>query len=280
MADKAENGVSALCTTAIFSSPVLTEAGEPFVRAWVLPAGDLLRFERAHFFVTPEDIHSETDGATELEVALLLQGPATALQRERQGRPVLHGSAVAMSGGAVAFAAHSGDGKSGLAAALVQAGHPLLADDLVVLDPAGDALAILPGPASMRMWPDEAAHFVPDWESLPRVHPEIEKRVVAVGEGGWGAWCFEPRPLARLYLPDRRESDAEIAIEPVRGAEALWELARRSYLPQMVLALGLQPARLPILARAAQQGRLSRLSYPSGFEHLPRVVAAIEADLG
>lgn len=263
-----------------FSSPVLTETGEPFVCAWALPEGDLLRFEHAVFFVTPENVRSETDGVTELEVALLRQGPVTALQHERRGRPVLHGSAVVVGGCAIGFAAHSGDGKSALAAAFVQCGAALLADDLLTLDPSGEALTVLPGPASMRMWPDEAAHFLSNWESLPHVHPQIEKRVVAVGEDGWGMWCAEPQPLARLYLPDRGGPDTEVALTPVRGAEALYELARRSYLPQMVVALGLQPARLPILARAAQQGRLARLSYPSGFEHLPRVVAAIEADLG
>jgi hypothetical protein len=70
------------------------------------------------------------------------------ISQELRGVPALHASVVNVNRGAVAFLTHLAQGKSALAAALVDAGYPLLADDnlhilseddrsIIYKDPAG-----------------------------------------------------------------------------------------------------------------------------------------------
>lgn len=65
----------------------------------------------------------------------------------------LHAGAVALGGRAVAVAAGSGGGKSTLVAALVARGAPLVADDVVALEPGGDGLVAHPGPGALSLRP-------------------------------------------------------------------------------------------------------------------------------
>jgi hypothetical protein len=192
---------------------------------------------------------------------------------ELRGLPTLHASAVSINGGAVAFVSRHGGGKSGLAAAMVRAGFPLLTDDLLVLEERESRWEARPSYPEMRMWPDEAAHFVGPPKDLPLVQADSEKRRVAVGNGGFGSFLDASTPLACIYLASRRpETGGEIEIQPVSRSEALIELVRHSFSPRLVEAAGLQPARLDRLARLVRAVPVRRLVYPSGFDRLPEVV--------
>jgi hypothetical protein len=183
---------------------------------------------------------------------------------------------VAVNGRAVAFLSRHGGGKSGLAAAMVQAGFPLLTDDLLVLEEGESGWEARPSYPEMRMWPDEAAHFVGDPETLPLVQSDSEKRRVAIGEGGFGSFLDASAPLACLYLASRRpERDGDVEIQPVSRSEALIELVRHSFSARLVEAAGLQPARLDRLARLVRAVPVRRLVYPSGFDRLPEVVRSL-----
>ena len=63
-----------------------------------------------------------------------------------QGLEVLHASAVAIDGRAVAITAPSGVGKTTLALALVESGARFLADDALALERVGDTVVAYPGP--------------------------------------------------------------------------------------------------------------------------------------
>lgn len=99
-------------------------------------------------------------------------------------RLVLHASAVARRGLAVAFAGESGAGKSTIAAALCRRGWKLLADDALVFESTIPPRVHAAYP-SVRLWEDSAGWFGADTTLLPRVAPGIEKRRVALsGEAG------------------------------------------------------------------------------------------------
>jgi hypothetical protein len=183
---------------------------------------------------------------------------------------------VAVNGRAVAFMSRHGGGKSGLAAAMVRAGFPLLTDDLLVLEEKEDHWEARPAYPEMRMWPDEAAHFVGPPEDVPLVQADSEKRRVAIGGGGFGSFLDASTPLACIYLASRRpETEGGIEIQPVPRSEALIELVRHSFSPRLVEAAGLQPARLDRLARLVRAVPVRRLVYPSGFDRLPEVVRSL-----
>lgn len=96
-----------------------------------------LRFRGCAEFVVAADtvtVRRVPDGRTEL-IPVLLAGTVTALLLTLRGATVLHASAVATSGRALALVGHSGRGKSTLAALLCGAGADLVTDDVLVVEP-------------------------------------------------------------------------------------------------------------------------------------------------
>jgi hypothetical protein len=271
-------------TTPAYTSPYRNDDGESILHLYRLDACDVLHFTHvADFYLFPDRIvchPSELAGDPMVETHLLVT--VLAFWLERQGIPTLHASAVVVGGRAAAFLSHSRDGKSTLAAALVQAGYPLLTDDILPVEHTDGAFRGRPGYPTMRLWPDEAQHFLGSCQGLELVHPKLTKRRVPVGPDGFGAFCDTSQRLACLYLPERRDAaewGAKIEVTPVSLRDAVIELVRHSFTARIVEALGWQPQRLDFFARLVRQVPLRRLVYPSGFAHLPRVREAILQDL-
>jgi hypothetical protein len=93
-------------------------------------------------------------------------GRVMALALHASGHLCLHGSAVATTGGAIAFLAPKFHGKSTLALALSRAGARLLTDDILPVDPRPPIQAV-PGVHQVKLWQDSATHFGVDRE-MPR----------------------------------------------------------------------------------------------------------------
>ena len=129
----------------------------------------------------------------------------------------------------------------------------------------------------MRMWPEQAAHFLGHFEGLSKVHPHLEKRRVPVGPDGFGCFQAQTAPLARLYLPAREAP--KICMTRLGLGEAVMALVEHSFMLGVPEALGLEAARFRLFAEVARQVPVSRLAYPDGMDHLPRVRAAVLADL-
>jgi hypothetical protein len=270
--------------TPAYSSSYRTDDGESILYLYRLGICDVLCFTRvADFYLWPARIVCHLlDPAYDYLVEIRLLGPVLSFWLERQGIPALHASAVAVRGQAVAFLSTNKGGKSSLAASLLQASYPLLTDDILPVEYTDGAFLGRPGYPALRLWPDEAQHFLGHYEDLPLVHPELAKRRVPVGPDGFGAFCDVAQPLACLYLPERRDPAArETAVEitPVSLRDAVIELVRHSFTARLVEALGLQAQRLDFFARLVRHVPLRRLVYPSGFEHLPSVRNAILKDL-
>ncbi len=260
----------------LYTSPLLGPQGNhPRTVLFRDGTRETLRFLCAgDFCIQEERIEVFLEGARLDLAELRFLGPVMSYWFERRGLPTFHASAAAVNGHAVAFVSRHGGGKSGLAAAMIQAGFPLLTDDLLVLEEREGRWEARPSYPEMRMWPDEAAHFAGPPEALPLVQDGAEKRRVAIGGGGFGSFLDASVPLACLYLASRRPEgdDGGIEIQPVSRSEALIELVRHSFSPRLVEAAGLQPARLERLARLVRAVPVRRLVYPSGFDRLPEVV--------
>jgi hypothetical protein len=129
----------------------------------------------------------------------------------------------------------------------------------------------------MRMWPDQARHFWGPGEELELVHPRLEKRRVPVGPGAFGAFCAEARPLACLYLPERRQGGG-VTITDLTFAERVFALTRHSFLADVLEAADGARRRFAALTSIARAAPLRRVIYPSGVDRLPEVTAAIADD--
>jgi hypothetical protein len=258
----------------LYSSPWRDEAGESVSHLDRYPELDVLRFPgTADFYLEPGRITGhllDPDQRDLMELRLL--GPVLSYWLERLGIPAIHASAVCLERGAIGFVSHSGGGKSSLAAALVQSGAPLLTDDILPVEESDGTFLARPGFPQMRLEPDGARRFLGEIRSLTPVSPDDTKLHVPVG-----AFHDSSVPLAALYVLERGGA-ADVEIQPLTRREAVIELVRHSFSPYLVEAVGLQPRRLDLFSRLVRQVPVLRLSYPAGFEHLPRIAELLKLD--
>ena len=255
--------------------------GEADFAFYRLPGFDAVRITGATDFLVADD-HIEcrlVDPAHRYLVEIALMGMVFALWLERRGLPTLHASAATVDGRAVGFLGSRGGGKTSLAAGCLNAGHALLADDLLAIRWTDGTAYGQRGWPALRLWPDQLRHFVGAVPDLPVVHPDHHKRRMHIGDG-FGRFAHSATPLVRLYLPERTVADGgRVSIQRLDGRHAVMALLRHSFLPREVERFGLQPERLRQFARLVAGVPVAVLRYPSGFDRLTDVVAAIEADL-
>jgi hypothetical protein len=237
----------------------------------------------AEYYLYPDRIfYRLLEPSCDYLVEIQFLGHIMAIWLESRGVPALHASAVVVGERAVAFLAGNKAGKSSLAASLMQAGCPLLTDDILPLECGGEGVRGRPGYPQMRLWPDQAEHFLGQYRELEIVHPAYTKRRVAIGADGLGAFWNQPAPLGCLYLPEMRDdsTDSGIEIEPVSPRDAFAQLLRCSVVGAAVEALGWQPRRFQALAQVASTVPGRRLRYSSARDRLVEVRQAILADFG
>jgi hypothetical protein len=98
------------------------------------------------------------DGARTEVIAELLSGAVLAIVLEQRGAFVLHASAVAIDGMAVALTGPSGAGKSSAAALFAGAGYDVVADDCLPVTVNGDLVTCMAGPGPLKLCDAAAAH--------------------------------------------------------------------------------------------------------------------------
>ncbi|MGD2115554.1 MAG: hypothetical protein PVG07_10900 [Acidobacteriota bacterium] len=201
---------------------------------------------------------------------------ALPLWLETEGVPVLHGSAVSLGEGAVAFLGRSGMGKSVLCAELVRAGCGFLADDGVALrrNPRGDWLCA-PGPPLLRLWPSGLeSRLGIDPATLPKVQSIVEKRRLHLdGESPPPA---AGRPLAAVYLLRRRpETGGPVSVAECSPRDALARLIEHGVAAGPAAALGWSERRLRLLADVVERVPVRELRYSGGGDSAARIREAI-----
>jgi hypothetical protein len=260
---------------------------EPAFHEWTFPdgtlwtqffrqgAGYLLRFpELADFEVSADGCIVQGWPAPDVPsttVEHLYLNQVMPLALSRQGKLVLHGSAVEIGGQGVAFLGESGRGKSTLAASFASEGMRFLTDDGLLLAWADDRCMILPSHPSIRLWGDSQDALIGQSTAIaPAVSFTSKARFLA---GPGIAFCDEARPLSRVYFLG--EGDALVpTIEPLRPAEALIELVKHSFLLD-IEARDMLAQHFDDISRLAALPVYFRLDYPRAYQDLPTVREAI-----
>jgi hypothetical protein len=267
----------------MLQSALRNETGEPLFTIHRGRECDVMHFtDVADFFLWPERILCQlldTSARATVTAELSFLGVVLSHWLERRGVLVLHASCIRTGSRAAAFLAVKEGGKSSLAAALLQHGCSLLSDDLVPVRLEDGRFMAHPAYPQMRLWPREAQHFLGRFEDLDRVHPSVTKRRVPIGAHGLGTFSSRPAPLTCIYIPERRGPEASVEIRPRAASEALIDLVRHSFTPNLVHAAGLQPRRLEAMARLIEQTRFRTLIYPSGLGRLSTVAEMILDDV-
>jgi hypothetical protein len=270
-------------TEPIYASRFRTARGESNCCFYRLGELDLLRFPDVgdFFFAGDRIVFCSAELMDRAAIEIHLLGTVLSCWLERDGVPALHASVVVADGRAVGFLSHNGGGKSSLAAAMMQGGHPLLTDSVLAVKLSSQGFSGQHGYPQMRLWPAEAGYFCGS-ANFPRVYRDVSKVCVPVGRESFGAFDETERPLIGFYLPARRppgDGNLAVEIQMLSRRDAVIEFVRHSFVAPLVEAAGWQARRLDFFARLAAEVPVKRLIYPSGLEHLPRVRDAILADL-
>ena len=193
------------------------------------------------------------------------------LALSRQGRLVLHASAVAFDGIGVAFAGESGRGKSTLAASFATTGSRFLTDDGLQLDWLDGQCRITPSHPSVRLWEDSQEALISQAVDLAPALDYTAKVRLLAGEAM--VFCDQPQPLRRVYFLGEGVAPSLI-IEAVGPAEALMEMVKTSFLLD-IEERELLAWHFDEMVRLAELPIYYRIDYPRRFKDLPRVREAI-----
>ena len=210
-------------------------------------------------------------GVEEPLLRLALLGPVMAALLHQRRLLLLHASAVAIDGGAVAIVGGKGWGKSTLAAALCARDHGLLADDVVALDPAAAKPAVLPGFPRLKLWPDAVAALGDDPEDWPRLWSRVEKRDLSVN----GHFARQATPLRRLYILSQAASAVITRLPPQVALQHLSLHAYVALLDKHWLQAG-AAAHFRHCAALVRRIPVYSLARPSSHDLLPAIAHLLE----
>jgi hypothetical protein len=211
-------------------------------------------------------------GVSDRLLRLVLLGPCIGAVLYQRGWLPLHASAVTAVGGAIAFMAERGFGKSTTAAAMHAHGYSLIADDITATRFDDTRLPIVvPGYPQFKLWPDAAAYLGDAPETLPRLNPDLEKRGRRVN----AAFAAAPLPLKRIYVLDRGES---LELEAYSPQKAFSELLRHTYGRELFQAVRTSSHFLQC-TQIVKSVPMRGLKRPYSLAGLPEVVRTIEEDL-
>lgn len=248
----------------------------PATVSCVTDEGVQLHYEGTGSFLIRAGREILVDPAPRIEepvLRLFILGAALGVVLHQRGRLVLHASAVAVGGKAVALLAPSGGGKSTLAAALHRRGHDIVADDVLAVDASGATTApvVFPGFPQVKLWPEAVTALGDALESLPHLRPGLEKRARRVTRG----FSHEPVPLKRIYVLAEAESTG---IELLPPQEAMLELIRHSYCTRLLQSVGAE-SHFRQCANVANQIGVRRLRVQRSLARLPELARRLEEDL-
>lgn len=219
------------------------------------------------------------DGATVKAFQTYLLGQVLSFALLKRGIEPLHATAVVVDGQAIAFLGDCGYGKSSLGAVFLQAGHPVLTDDLLVVREDGDGFVAYPGPPRIKLFPEVARRLLgeriagtPMNNLTPKLVIPLERRLVWPGAV----------PLGAVYVlapPWQRSASDRITIRPLSPRRACLALLRNTF-----NAIVVDPQRLSrqfeLAARLAREVAVRSLTFPRRFDRLAAVRDAIRSDLG
>ncbi|MFN0098810.1 MAG: hypothetical protein ACKVS7_09065 [Gemmatimonadaceae bacterium] len=262
-----------------FSSE-LNDAGEPVVVVWSLPSVNALVLEYAEgmrFHLTSDGSRVWADWKSPLTLAdtmTFVVGPVLGYALRRRGVLALHASSVRIGEHAVAFVGPGGAGKSTLATACAQAGHPLVTDDILVLHERDAWWWTVPAPDQVRLWEDSERILFGAGSALPALTPNWAKRGLKMEAAGFDV-VKEAVPLGLvLLLAARAEDPSAPRIEAVRGGDALLELVTNSY-ANYLLDAAERAAELRAVGRLASSVPVRRLVPHADAARLAETVTMI-----
>jgi len=255
--------------------------------------------------VTVEPV-ADLDGSDELNLIPFLLGPVMALMLHQRGFLVLHGSAVNMGHGAVAFLGHRGNGKSTTAIHLYVEGYPLVADDILAIKFYREGLPVVyPGYPHVRL-SEEAYNQVKEHTDILTPIRTLAEKVFCDSSHRFST---EPVNLDRIYVIEKvsgddqdsnpeirdenktRKMDKGILVEDgtsnktesrisvLKSQENLIDLIRHS-VANRIFQQTTQKENLILCAQLLNNVTVKKLVLVHSFDNIQDMIRAVEKDVG
>ena len=215
-----------------------------------------------------EVVISTAPGINDFDMAPFITGAILGNLLDQRGLMVLHGSAIAVEGKAMAFLGEKGAGKSTFALHLQRCGYPLLTDDLVPVSIVGNEVQTIPGFPRIRLWTDSVRSACLDPTALPQINRFVDKRSYKCPEG----FSSKRVSLGRIYI---LTEGTEIGIERLEPSQAFIELTRNTYLNRYLRATGKRAAHFRKCEAIVASVPIFRLRRPHDFSFLHKVSSAV-----
>jgi hypothetical protein len=220
-----------------------------------------------------EILYELAAGMTAGDAAAFLTGTGFGLLLHQRGRIVLHASAIRVGDGAVLFCGPSGAGKSTLAAALVEAGCDLVADDVCGIEIGPDGTALVhPDGRHLKLWN----------QAIERLSL-AERRTTAV-RARLHKYHVEPRasstqalPIVAVYVLREARPPHAVGIERAGLTAAAALIRANAYRPMMVDRLGQADLYFRGAVAVARQAGVFHLTRALKFSEMTVVIGRLDA---
>ncbi len=218
------------------------------------------------------------DGPASEAFQTYLLGQVLSFALLKRGIEPLHSTAIVIDQSAVGFVGDCGYGKSSLGAAFLQAGYPLLTDDLLVIKEEGHGILAYPGPPRIKLLPEIAQTLLGDRVTGAPMNPQTSKLVIPLEPYQAAQAAVPLKTIYVLRPPAPGPQRTRVTIRTLSQRRACLELIASTFNPVVV-----EPARLKrqfdLAARLARRIPVKSLSFPRSIACLPAVREAILADV-
>ncbi|MEW6364184.1 MAG: hypothetical protein AB1714_06050 [Acidobacteriota bacterium] len=200
------------------------------------------------------------------------------------GQIVLHGNAVRVGDRAVIWAGDKGAGKSTLAAAFLNAGYPLLADDQVVIRPVGDGFMVTRGIRRLRLF-TEGGQIRRLLEAAYPFHEPFGPTIKGYFDVDWNGERLVADRLTHLsavYVIQPRGAEIRSPVIGTPRPSAQLHLLLSHCVGRRTLALSAAQQRAEFYAMGKMVGRVPVrfLRMPDDLARLPEAVSLLVARCG
>lgn len=207
-------------------------------------------------------------------------GPIMSMWLEQNSFLVLHASAILINDKVVLFLADSQQGKSTLAAMMINTGYRLLSDDLLAIkyNQLENQYLTFPSYPVIKLWPDQFSRLFENDDPSLHLDKDLKKCRVRVDAMNPELFCEKPHSLSMIYCLHRGQVSEKLCIEPVSKIEAMTRLIRYSFAAPVMIATGWQSRRMEVFSNMVSDIPVRDLKYPSDILNLPFICKSIVND--